>query len=775
MSELLLEIFSEEIPARMQRNAAADLERILGQGLADAGYAGLALKSFATPRRLAVAVEGLSAAQPDTREERKGPRTNAPDAALQGFLKSTGLSKEQLTVQADPKGDFYLAVIERKGRPTADVIAEIIPNIMRSFPWPKSMRVGAKDYVWVRPIHAILCLLDGAVVPFEFGGVRSGATTMGHRFLSQGEIAVSSVAQYQRALSDAHVILSSADRAAKIDADARAAAAAHGLELIEDSGLLEEVAGLVEWPVALVGEFDRAFLAVPPEVLTTTMRANQKYFALRDPATKALSNRFVLVANMITHDGGAAVIAGNQRVLRARLSDAKFFWDLDLKETLASRVPKLGGIVFHAKLGTQLERVQRIANLAGEIAFLIGGDKDPDLVTKAVAAAGLCKADLVSNTVGEFPEVQGAAGRYLALHEKVDADIADALKDHYKPVGQSDTPPTNKVAIAVALADKIDTLTGFFAIDEKPTGSKDPFALRRAALGVIAIILENGLRVNLEALIGASFMLHLRSCASRDQIEGFDRSRSGLVSAIVGSTNVDAVRNADFNEEPERYMALTPLYEARYSEEVTRILRHVQSSMGNDESARAYEPIRNFERAIRNATLRFFLDRLKVALRDKGMRHDLIDAVLGEEGNDDLTLIVRRVEALQSFLASADGVNLLAGYKRAANILKAERKKEKNDAAFSDPADNRKMASPEERALYMGVAAARSTAASAIAKEDFAGAMAALAKLRPAVDAFFDKVTVNDENPELRENRLRLLNQLPAALAPVADFAKIEG
>lgn len=688
MSELLLEIFSEEIPARMQRDAGANLSRMMGAALKDAGYDGLTLIAYVTPRRLALHVTGLAARQPDTREERKGPRTNAPDAALQGFLKWTGLTKDQLTVQADPKGDLYMAVIERKGRATAEVIAQAVPEIMQKFPWPKSMRVGAKDYTWVRPIHSILCLLDGAVVPFEFGGVRSGDRTQGHRFMGGGAFQVRDFASYKSALADRHVILDSFDRAAKIKIEATGAARNQGLELIDDADLLEEVAGLVEWPVILVGEFDRSFLAVPPEVLTTTMRANQKYFALRDLATGKLSNKFLVVANMITKDGGAAVVAGNQRVLRARLSDAKFFWDLDLKETLESRVPKLGGIVFHAKLGTQLERVQRITNLAREIAFLIGGDKDPDLVTKAMAAAGLCKADLVSNTVGEFPEVQGAAGRYLALHEGLHADIADALKDHYKPVGQSDSPPTNKVAITVALADKIDTLVGFFAIDEKPTGSKDPYALRRAALGVISTILENGLRIDL--------------------------------------LDVFAL-------------------------------------------ARPAEP------AVYESLMTFFLDRLKVALREKGKRHDLIDAVLGEDGNDDLTLIVNRVEALQSFLATPDGVNLLAGYKRAANILKAERKKDKNDAAFSDPADNRKMASPEERTLYMGLAGARSAAANAIAKEDFAAAMAAIAKLRPAVDAFFDKVTVNADDPELRENRLRLLNQLPVALAAVADFAKIEG
>ncbi|HAJ47231.1 MAG TPA: glycine--tRNA ligase subunit beta, partial [Alphaproteobacteria bacterium] len=601
MAELLLELFSEEIPARMQRNAAADLARLMRAGLEEAGYQGLSATSYATPRRLTLHVTGLELRQPDQREERKGPRTNAPDAALQGFLRSTGLSKEQLSVQADPKGDFYLAVLERKGRLTRDVLGELIPQVMRDFPWPKSMRVGAADYVWVRPLHGILCLLEGEVVPFAFGGLEAGASTRGHRFLGNHAIQVRDFADYQRALREAYVILDSAERAALIKRDAQAAARSLGLDLIEDEALLEEVAGLTEWPVVLTGEFDAAFLKVPPEMLTTTMRANQKYFALRDPASATLANKFVIVANMITHDGGRAVVAGNQRVLRARLSDAKFFWDLDLKEALEDRVARLQDIVFHAKLGSQYERVERIQELAGEIAWIIGAPVD-----KVVAAARLCKADLVSNTVGEFPEVQGAAGRYLALAEGQDPDIADALRDHYKPLGPSDVVPANTVAVAVALADKIDTLTGFFAIDEKPTGSKDPFALRRAALGVIALILENDLRVPLRT--------------------AFSLARHG----------------------------------------------------GEDSQA---------------ALLTFILDRLKVVLREKGTRHDLIDAVLADEAQDDLLMIVQRVEALQAFLGTADGVNLLAGYKRAANILKAERKKDKTEQAFTDPADNGKLAS----------------------------------------------------------------------------------
>ena len=581
MPQLLLEIFSEEIPARMQAQAARDLERLVVGGLTDRGFLNEGARSFATPRRLTLVIEGLPAQQADVSEERKGPRVDAPDAALQGFLRSTGMTREQLKVQKDAKGgEFFLAVIERKGRPTPAVLAELVPEIIKSFPWPKSQRWGAGELTWVRPLHSILCTFDGDVVPFQVGDVRSANRTRGHRFLGNDVIEVRRFDDYVDKLKHAHVILNASDRKAQILHDARQLAHAQNLELIEDDSLADEVAGLVEWPVPLIGQFDPGFLDVPQEILISTMRANQKYFALRNPATGKLSNRFVVIANMITKDGGRNIVAGNERVLRARLSDAKFFWDQDRRMTLEARVPQLRDIVFHAKLGTQLERVERIEALAGEIAGLIGAD-----VSKAKRAARLCKADLVSGTVGEFPEVQGVMGRYFALNDGEDAAVADAVRDHYRPQGPGDEVPTAPVSVAVALADKLDTLVGFFAIDEKPTGSKDPFALRRAALGVIRILLDSGLRVPL----------------------------------------LEAARRAGKRFPGNGAWAL--------------------------------------------ALVEFFADRLKVALREKGIRHDLIDAVFALGGQDDLTMIVRRVEALQGFLTSDDGRNLLAGYKRAVNIL----------------------------------------------------------------------------------------------------------
>ena len=693
MPQLLLELFSEEIPARMQAGAARDLERLVMGALTDRGYTTEGGRAFATPRRLALVVEGLLAAQSDTREERKGPRVDAPAQAIDGFLRSTGLSREQLTVQKDPKGDFYLAVIERKGRPTPDVIAEIVPEIVKSFPWPKSQRWGAGDLTWVRPLHSILCTFDGELVNFEIGGIRSGTTTRGHRFLSEGLIEVRRFDDYVAKLKHAHVILNAADRKAAIQHEAKQLAHAQNLEVIADDGLADEVAGLVEWPVVLLGQFDKAFLGVPQEILISTMRANQKYFALKDPETGKLSNKFVVVANTVTKDGGKAVVAGNERVLRARLSDAKFFWDQDLKVKLADRVPQLAGIVFHAKLGTQAERVARIEVLAGEIAMLIGADE-----TKARRAAHLCKADLVSGTVGEFPEVQGAMGRYFALHDKEAPEVADAIRDHYKPLGPTDQVPTAPVSIAVALADKLDTLVGFFDINEKPTGSRDPFALRRAALGVISIVLQNAIRMPLSRTISQSHLLHAEKAAGA----------SGQTPAVVTKD-----------------------------------------------------------------VLAFFADRLKVALRDKGVRHDLIDAVFALEGQDDLVLVVRRTEALQAFLKTDDGKNLLAGYKRAVNIVKIEEKKDKR--SHKGAIDATLLGQAEEKALNEVIARVKADAAAALKREDFAAAMAALAKLRAPVDAFFDKVTVNAEDPKLRENRLKLLNEIRDAMHTVADFSKIEG
>jgi glycyl-tRNA synthetase beta chain len=670
MPDLLLELFSEEIPARMQAGAARDLERLMAGALSDRGLLFEGAKAFSGPRRLTLAVAGLPVKQKDVREEVKGPKVGAPAAALEGFLKKTGLTQDQLKVEANPKGDFYVAVIERAGRETAAVLAEIVPEIMARLPWPKSMRwkpgVATR---WVRPLHSILCTFDGEVVPLSFAGVSSGRHTRGHRFLSEGKLEVRRFEDYEAALKKAHVILDAEERAAIIFEGVKSAAFVHGLEMIPDEGLLAEVSGLAEWPVVYVGSIENQFMDVPAEILQTSMRTHQKYFSLRDPKTGKMANKFALVANMIAQDGGKEIIGGNERVLRARLSDAKFFWDEDRKRSLESRVDDLKGIVFHAKLGTQAERVARIEKLAGEIAGKIGAD-----VKKAQRAARLAKADLTSGVVGEFPELQGVMGRYYALHDKEEAAVADAIRDHYKPVGPSDAVPTDKIAIAVALADKLDALTGFFAVGEKPTGSGDPFALRRAALGIIRILLENKLRLPLQ-----------------------------------GS----------------------------------------------------------------NDLLSFFADRLKVALKEKGTRHDLIDAVfsLGHEG--DLVRLVARVDALQAFLKSDDGKNLLAGYKRAANILKVEEKKdgktyisEVNEALLGDPA---------EKALHAALAKAIGAIGPALDKEDFAGAMREMAALRGPVDGFFDAVKVNAEDPKLRENRLHLLAGLRAALHRVADFSQVEG
>ncbi len=715
MPQLLLELFSEEIPARMQGAAARDLERLAVGALTDRGFLTEGARGFATPRRLTLVVEGLPAAQADVSEERKGPRVDAPDQALQGFLRSTGLTREQLRVQKDAKGDFYLAVIERKGRPTPVVLAEIIPEIVRTFPWPKSQRWGAGDLTWVRPLHSILCTFDGEVVPFEIGGVRSGNKTRGHRFLGNTVIEVRRFDDYVEKLKRAHVTLSPAERKASILHEAKQLAHAQNLELIEDDALADEVAGLVEWPVALIGQFDKAFLDVPHEILISTMRANQKYFALRDPKTAKLANKFVVISNMITKDGGKNVVAGNERVLRARLSDAKFFWDQDKKSTLESRVPLLKDIVFHAKLGTQRQRVERIEALAGEIAELIGADKK-----KAWRAAYLCKADLVSGTVGEFPEVQGVMGRYFALHDKEDPEVADAIRDHYKPQGQGDDVPTAPVSIAVALADKIDTLVGFFAIDEKPTGSKDPYALRRATLGVVRTLLANSLRLSLEAVTKA---------------------------ALKGNPVATAAQQEKTAHRPGESV----------HEQTTRQVRALQ---------------------VLDLDV-FIADRLKVALRDKGIRHDLIDAVFSLGNQDDLVLIVHRVEALQSFLSTDDGKNLLAGYKRALNILKIEEGKEKKKnpkhAGFSSKPDVSLLQAPQEIELFKALAIANDLIAAEVQEERFEEAMRAMSRLRAPVDAFFEKVTVNADDPKLRENRLELLNEIREAMHTVADFSKIEG
>ena len=688
MAELLLELFCEEIPARMQPRAADDLARLLGDALKQAGLSFDTARSFATPRRLTVVVDGLPARSPDVSEERKGPRVGAPDAAVQGFLKSAGLkSLNRAETRSDKKGDFYVALIERPGRSTSDVVAKIVPEIVRNFPWPKSMRWGNGRLRWVRPMHSILCLLGGKVVPLEIDGIKSGKETRGHRFMAPKPFSVRNFNDYVVKLRQAFVILDAKEREIIILKGAEKVAGKQKLALIEDMGLLAENAGLTEWPVMLMGAFDESFLDVPEEVLATSMKAHQKCFSLR--RGDKLANRFIVVANLEADDGGKAIVAGNERVVRARLADAKFFFDHDRKVTLEDRVPKLREIVFHEKLGTQYERVQRVRVLAREIAKLVRAD--PDLAERAGI---LAKADLVSDMVGEFPELQGVMGRYYALDQAEDPLVADAIAAHYKPVGPSDDVPREPTAIAVALADKIDTLTGFWAIDEKPTGSKDPYALRRAALGVIRIVLENDLR--------------------------------------LGLNNATHLALQKWRQIPTSGAAAT------------------QQNL-----------------------LAFFADRLKVHLRDHGARHDLIDAVFSLPGQDDLLMIVARVEALSRFLDTEDGEHLLVGTKRAINILRIEEKKD--GKSYDQPPDAKLLKQTEEKALANTVDKVEPAAASAVAKEDFEAAMAAMAKLRAPVDAFFDHVTVNTDDPALRENRLRLLNRIRATIFTVADFSKIEG
>ena len=683
MAELLLEVRSEEIPARMQTRAADDLKRLVADGLKAAGLAFTDARAFATPRRLALVVDGLPAARPDVSEERRGPRVGAPDNAIQGFLKGAGLSSlDQAEKRDTGKGEFWFAVLKKKGGPTADALPGVIDAALKALPWPKSMKWGSSTMQWVRPLQGIVALFDGKVLPgqIEPGGqmapVTFGDTTRGHRFLSKGEIKVTGFADYVAKLEAAHVVLDPAQRKKIILDGAHKLTGEVQVTLKSDEGLLEEVAGLVEWPVPMLGTIDAAFMDVPAEVLTVSMRVHLRHFVTTKP-DGALANRFVVVANNVARDGGKTIVEGNERVLRARLADAKFFWDLDRKTRLEERLPALKGIVFHARLGTQAERVQRIAALATAVAdFVPGADK-----AQVMMAAELCKADLVSGVVGEFPELQGIMGRYYALHEKLPAAVADAIGDHYAPAGPNDRCPSAPVSMSVALADKLDALTSFWSIGEKPTGSRDPYALRRAALGVIRIVVENKLRLPL-----AKFF-----------------------------------KEADL--------------------------------------------------------LDFFAERLKVQMRDKGVRHDVIDAVLALGNEDDLVRLLARVEALQSFLGTDAGKNLLTGYGRAANIVRAEERKDKTLAAkIAGAPDVALLELGEEKAVASALAEVERTVKPALQKEDFALAMQAFAGLRGPIDAFFDKVTVNvQDRPDLRLNRLKLLNQIRATMDAVADFSKIEG
>jgi glycyl-tRNA synthetase beta chain len=743
MPDLLLELFSEEIPARMQAKAADDLRRMVTDKLVAEGLVYEGAKAFVTPRRLALTVHGIPARQSDLKTERKGPKIGAPDAAVQGFLKATGLkSLDEATIQRDPKGDFYVALIEKPGRPTLDVLADILPVIVRTFPWPKSMRWGERSakpgaLTWVRPLHTIIATFgpeteEPDVVKFSIDGIEAGQTTYGHRFMAPAAISVRRFDDYEAKLKAAKVVLDPQARKDIILADAKQLAFAQGFELVEDQVLLDEVSGLVEWPVVLMGSFDQEFLSIPGEVIRATIRNNQKCFVVSDPKTGKLTNKFILTANIEASDGGKAIIAGNERVIRARLSDAKFFYETDLKTKLEERLPKFENIVFHEKLGTQGERIQRIEQLAAEIAPLIGAD-----VGKTKRAARLAKADLLTEVVGEFPELQGLMGKYYALAQGEDASVAAASEEHYKPQGPTDRVPNNPVSVAVALADKIDTLVGFWAIDEKPTGSKDPYALRRAALGVIRTIVDQNIRLPLMRTMTHPLrfaLIHSNMAAQR------------LLQNTAARENL---------ETSQKFVAL-----GAQAQEVGNRLRF-------------NAPPQPDELIGLSSLLAFFADRLKVQLRDQGARHDLVDAVFSLGGQDDLLMVVRRVEALGKFLDTDDGKNLLAGTKRASNILSIEEKKDKR--AFDGAPDVSLYQLDEEKALAKAIDQVKGEAGSAVAKEDFAAAMSAMAKLRPAVDAFFDKVKVNDDEPKVRENRLKLLNEIRAATRAVADFSKIEG
>ncbi len=737
MPDLLLELFSEEIPARMQAKAEADLKTAIMDGLKASGIAGDKIAAMSGPRRLTVCYEGLPERSADVEEERKGPKVGAPEQAVAGFLRGAGLPDiSEAEIRSDPKkGDFYVAVRKIHGRDTADIIAELVPEIITKFHWPKSMRTGRGELRWVRPLQRILCLFDGRVVPFDVDGIQSGDLTEGHRVMGRGPFKVSDLDSYVSALGgDGHVLLTRGDRREKIETDAKAVCKKAGLELVEDKGLLEEVVGLAEWPHVILGDMDPAFLELPPEVIQLSMRTHQKYFAVRDPKSKKLAPNFVVVANIDPQDGGKQIAAGNSKVLSARLEDGRFFWENDKKTGLDAMAGKLAKIDFKKELGTVADKVERVAMLAGELAPKVGAHQKA-----AMRAARLCKADLTSEMVYEFPELQGVMGRYYALDGET-PEVADAIRDHYKPQGPSDAVPTEPVAIAVALADKLDTLVGFWAIDEKPTGSKDPFALRRAALGIVRIVLENEVRLGLHAVMGQH------------------------VSVLVGNLVAREILSLQGDLE-QHYGHLPEVLADNYKAQAQRL------GLSDAELNATFDVV--LPRMV--DLLSFFADRLKQYLRDQGQRHDLIDAVFAL-GEDDLVLIVKGVEALGAFLDTEDGVSLMAGYKRAANILKAEEKKDK--ASFDGAVNEGLLKAKAEKALFKAITASTTTAKAALEKEDFAAAMSALASLRGPVDAFFegpDSVMVNDEDAKIRENRLNLLNLMREAIGTVADFSKIEG
>ena len=820
MPDLLLELFSEEIPARMQARARDDLKKLVTDGLVEAGltYAGAGV--FSTPRRLVLAVEGLTAESRPVREERKGPKSDAPEAAIEGFLRSTGLSRDQLELRDDKKGQVFFAVIERPGRAAPAIVAEVVEHVIRNFPWPKSMRWGNGALRWVRPLQSILCILGdeaGAeVVPVTVDHLTAGNTTCGHRFLAPARFAVANFDDYTAKLRRAFVMLDSAEREAHIWNDATNQAFANGLEVVPDAGLLTEVAGLVEWPVVLLGKIGEAFLGLPPEVLQTSMREHQKFFSVR--AKSGRIEGFITVANTVTRDHGATILAGNQKVLSARLSDAKFFWENDLrvaKAGMAEWADGLKSVTFHNKLGSQFDRVERIAALAAEIAPLIGAD-----AVEATLAARTAKLDLRSSMVGEFPELQGIMGRYYALEAGLSPAVANAARDHYAPLGPSDAVPNEPVSVAVALADKIDTLTGFWAIDEKPTGSKDPFALRRAALGVIRLVLGNGVRFPLTEAIELSFLSIVISIGrqeshffkklsipfSPEEGESFQAPwKDAPIYLMLG--NQDWIESAA----PDIEVALSGMVYELYEDDQASIDRinanfklfedhlHLLDTMigaigfiehDGKSALSAIPELSSYDQCwkpggkiISTDLLTFFHDRLKTYLRDQGIRHDVIDACLAPlplaatsaagPGNDDLTLLVKRAEALAAFLKTDDGPNLLQGYKRASTIL--AQAEAKDGVEYSYGADLRFADCDEERALFAALDAAEAKITPAMKAEDFAAAMAAMASLRTPIDGFFTAVQVNADSEIIRRNRLNLLHRIRSLCGQVADLTKLDG
>ena len=737
MPDLLIELFSEEIPARMQGMARDTLKKLVTDGLVEAGLTYASAGAFSTPRRLTLMVEGLTAESRPVREERKGPNTTAPAAALEGFLRSTGLTLDQLERRADKKGEVFFAVIEKPGRRAPDIVAEVLEATIRNFPWPKSMRWGAGSLRWVRPLHSILCILSDEtgheVVPLTVDGITAGDSTEGHRFMGIGRFTVTGFDDYAAKLRKAHVLLDSAEREAVLWSGAQNLAFAAGMELVEDRGLLTEVAGLVEWPVPLMGRIADDFLHLPPEVLQTSMKEHQKFFSVKNPRTGRIEG-FVTVANIETPDHGATILKGNQKVLAARLSDARFFWENDLRIARAGMAEwseGLKAVTFHNKLGSQADRIDRIAALAREIAPLVGADADT-----AEKAARMAKLDLRSAMVGEFPELQGTMGRYYALEAGLGDAVANAARDHWRPKGEGDTVPTEPVSVAVALADKIDTLTGFWAIDEKPTGSKDPFALRRAALGVIRLVLGNGVRANLNRIVHRAGECHLDDFQSQ-QMKSMSNAIEDMNKAGLGSATKAQRHSAMQSKMPEAGDYIGKLV------------------------------------AMEADLLAFFHDRLKVYLRDQGIRHDIIDACLALPGNDDLTLLVKRATALADTLKTEDGANLIQGFKRANNIL--TQAEQKDGVEYSFGADPKFAEGPEEQALFAALDAAEAKIGPAMAAEDFPAAMAAMAALRGPIDAFFTAVQINSDNPIIRRNRLNLLHRIRSVCSGVADLTRLDG